>query len=224
MKPDRCHKNPLLQFDQNMLSGDTFQYLIGVDEAGRGPLAGPVVAAAVCLSRMDFSLTIQDSKKMTERQRNQAFVEIFDRASVGIGIMSEAVIDRHNILQATFLAMNAAIRQLTFRLQNTGAVQADSERAGCLLIDGNRFPSDFAYGVKTIVHGDSRSLSIACASVIAKVTRDRILRIYDRIFPQYGLARHKGYPTAAHREALKQYGPSLIHRKTFGPVLASQKD
>jgi len=207
-----------------MLSGDKFQYLIGVDEAGRGPLAGPVVAAAVCLNRMDFSLTIQDSKKMTERQRNQAFVEIFDRASVGIGIMSGAVIDRHNILQATFLAMNAAIRQLTFRLRNSDAVQADSERAGCLLVDGNRFRSDFAYGVKTIVQGDSRSLSIACASVIAKVTRDRILRIYDRIFPQYGLARHKGYPTAAHREALKQYGPSLIHRKTFGPVLASQKD
>jgi len=218
MKADNRVIDPLRQFDRDILSQEGFRYLIGVDEAGRGPLAGPVVAAAVCLRRTDFSVTVQDSKKMTEYQRYQAFLEIFDRASVGIGIMSETVIDRHNILQATFLAMNAAIRQLIGSSRHRDISGLKSQGQGCLLIDGNCFVSDFPYDVKTIVQGDRRSLSIACASVIAKVTRDRILKIYDRIFPQYGFDRHKGYPTAAHCEAIKQYGPTLIHRKTFGAL------
>ena len=209
--------NHLAEFDRQLCLGG-YRYLIGVDEAGRGPAAGPVVAAAVWLKRTDFSLPIQDSKKMTASDRSKAFIEIFEKAGVGIGMMNESVIDRRNILQATFLAMNAAVRQLEFRLRQSGIKDLEDKGAACLLIDGNRFVSDFLYDVKTVTQGDNRSLSIACASVIAKVTRDRILDQYHKIFPQYGFDRHKGYPTAAHREALRTHGAAFIHRKTFRTV------
>lgn len=203
----------LRQFDQQFFQRG-YQLIVGVDEAGRGPLAGPVVAAAVSFKRIDFSVSFTDSKKMTARQRDAAFKEIFEKCYVGLGIMNQNIIDEYNILQATFLAMEAAVQHLVFRLKKD---DKDDQKL-CLLIDGNRFQSSLIYDVETVINGDSLSLSIAAASVVAKVTRDRILDQYHQIFPQYGFDRHKGYPTKAHCEALKEHGALFIHRKTFGPV------
>jgi ribonuclease HII len=210
----------LKEFDRQCAL-DGYDYLVGIDEAGRGPLAGPVVAAAVLLKTQDFSVKIQDSKKMTAKQRYQAFFEIQDQAYVGIGIMNERIIDMYNILEATFLAMNEAVRQLNFCLVQAGCDLTKEIKKVCLLIDGNRFKTYLPYTYRTIVSGDDKSLSIACASVVAKVTRDRILDQYHQIFPQYGFDQHKGYPTASHRKAIAQYGPVLIHRKTFRMMRAA---
>lgn len=187
-----------------------FSFVIGVDEAGRGPIAGPVVAAAVALRTHQFSSAIQDSKKLSAARRETAFVEIFENAWVGIGVMNESIIDQINILQATFRAMNTAVAQLLRQLP-----KPPDRKNACLLIDGNRFKSEHPLPFKTIVRGDSSSLSIASASIVAKVTRDRILKVYDRIFPQYLFAKHKGYPTQEHKQAIRQHGLSSIHRKTF---------
>lgn len=185
-----------------------FDLIIGIDEAGRGPLAGPVVAAAVHINDINFSTRIDDSKILSHKQREQAFDEIMGKCDFGVGLMSEAIIDEHNILQATFMAMNAAVLDLISHLPL-------GERKTCLLIDGNRFVSDLPYAKRTIIGGDAQSLSIACASIIAKVTRDRLLLAYDEVFPQYGFAKHKGYPTLDHKRAIAQYGLSPIHRRTF---------
>ena len=200
---------------ENEMKAKGFNLVIGVDEAGRGPLAGPVVAAAVALKGDQFNSTIRDSKKISSKQREEAFNEIYENAYVGVGIISETVIDRGNILDATFLAMTNAVENLI------GQFSADVGRDGTfyhdiiLLIDGNLFRSELPYTYKTIVRGDRSILSIACASIIAKVTRDRILNVYDQIFPEYGFKRHKGYPTLQHKQAIETYGLSLIHRRTF---------
>ncbi len=192
-----------------------FNLVIGIDEAGRGPLAGPVVAAAVALRRSDFSVPIRDSKKLTHSQREKAFHEIFHRSCVGIGIISESVIDRTNILQATFFAMHNAVADLVARLPADRNDQKNFARSVCLLVDGNCFRSDLPYRFKTIVKGDEHVLSIACASIVAKVTRDRILNVYHRVYPGYGFRRHKGYPTLEHKAAIRRLGPSLIQRRSF---------
>lgn len=177
----------------------------GVDEAGRGPLAGPVVAAAVILPPI-FSLPgLDDSKKLTARQRDRLYPLIREQAlAVGIGVGSVAEIDRCNILQATLLGMRRAIARL--------AVPADY-----LLIDGVT-PVPVNIRQMTIKQGDSRSLSIAAASVVAKVVRDRIMQSYDRLYPQYGFARHKGYGSLLHRQAVAAHGPSPCHRRSFAGV------
>lgn len=195
-----------------------FRYVMGVDEVGRGPLAGPVVAAAVILRETTFENLIDDSKKLTSSQRERAFLEIFDKAYVGIGMMCETVVDACNILEATFLAMEAAARQAVFRLSQQAIFPEAENSSLCLLIDGNRFKSSLPYAYRTIVGGDGKSLSIACASIVAKVIRDRILDQYHQILPQYGFDRHKGYPTVQHLKALEEYGAAFVHRKTFGPV------
>lgn len=192
-----------------------FKRVIGIDEAGRGPLAGPVVASAVLLRSTSFVARVDDSKKMTERQREVAFLEIFEKSYVGIGVMSEAVIDSHNILQATFLAMSTAVRQLIATLSAEVTQDGEFEKRTLLLIDGPLFKSDLPYPFRPIIDGDAKSLSIACASIVAKVYRDRILRTYDLIYPQYGFKKHKGYPTASHRKAILENGLSPIHRRTF---------
>jgi len=192
-----------------------FDLIIGVDEAGRGPLAGPVVASAVAIQKDSFHTPIKDSKKLTAAQREKAFVEIYKNAYVGIGIISETVIDRENILQATFLAMSDAIAQLISKLPRSQEQQKDFQKKICLLIDGNQFKSDLPYAYKTIVRGDASILSISCASIIAKVKRDKIMLSYDQTFPQYGFKQHKGYPTVKHKQALKRFGPSIIHRRSF---------
>jgi ribonuclease HII len=195
------------------------RFILGVDEAGRGPLAGPVVAAAVCLRQFDFECRINDSKKMTAKAREAAFHEIFEKAYVGIGIISEAAIDIVNILNASHLAMEMAVKELVRRMPQETVSHKDFDRQVVLLIDGNIFRTQLLYQYKTIVEGDAKSLSIACASIIAKVYRDRILTAYDKIYPQYGFAQHKGYGTKGHYLAIKKHGASIIHRRSFQGVL-----
>lgn len=181
------------------------QVVAGIDEAGRGPLAGPVVAAAVILPLECDIQGIFDSKQLTSQKRDLAFEKIHETAlGIGIGIVEEADIDRINILQATYRAMRAAISGL-------------SVRADIFLVDGYPIPG-FEYQQQGIVDGDCKSASIAAASIIAKVTRDRIMCMYDEMFPQYGFAKHKGYPTEHHLRMLQMHGICEIHRRSFGPV------
>ena len=176
--------------------------ICGVDEAGRGPLAGPVCAAAVILPEHLQIPGLNDSKKLTDKKRRELFPVIQQQAiAYGIGLASEAEIDEINILQATFLAMRRALSQLSIRPE-------------IALIDGNR-ETDFGLPVKTVVKGDSLSANIAAASVLAKVTRDNIMVELASQYPEYDFEIHKGYGTKAHYEALRTYGPCPIHRKSF---------
>lgn len=180
----------------------TCDYVCGIDEAGRGPLAGPVVATAVILPKGMVIPYVNDSKKLTERRRELLYPEIMEKAlAVGVGIVSPERIDEINILQATYEAMRQALSQLPVR-------------PDVLLNDAVRIPGVDIPQVP-IVKGDAKSISIACASVIAKVTRDRMMVEYDQLYPAYGFAGHKGYGSAAHMEALRQIGPCPIHRRTF---------
>lgn len=179
-----------------------FRAVCGIDEAGRGPLAGPVFAAAVILPENCSIEGINDSKKLTPKKREELFDEIEAGAvAYGIGFATEEEVDQINILQATFLAMKRACDALKIR-------------PDLALVDGNRMP---ALGVetRTIIKGDALSASIAAASILAKVSRDRLLCKIDKIYPQYGFAKHKGYGTSLHVEMLKKYGPCPVHRKTF---------
>jgi ribonuclease HII len=174
----------------------------GIDEAGRGPLAGPVTAAAVIFPRGYKNTAIRDSKKLTDSKRRFLYDLIYEDAlAVGVGVTESFVIDKINILQATFLAMEDALSGL--------ALQPDF-----ILVDGNR-PLPVSIPQKTIVGGDDLSLSIAAASIIAKVSRDRLMEMYHRQFPHYNFLRNKGYGTAQHLSALRQYGPCKIHRQSF---------
>jgi len=158
-----------------------------------------------------FQNRIDDSKKITQRQRESAFLEIYEKAYVGIGIVSESVIDTSNIVEATYHAMSVAVSELIAKLPSRQTRQKKFSKEVFLLIDGKFFKTTLPYTYQTIVSGDALSLSIASASIVAKVTRDRILTAYDKVFPQYGFRQHKGYGTLAHRRAIKKYGPSLIH-------------
>lgn len=189
------------------------KYNFGIDEAGRGPLAGPVVAAAVCLPETPLTNPIRDSKLMTARQRRAAFEEIIETSVYGVGIMSEAVIDEVNILNATFLAMRNAIEGALERLRQNETIFQDQDVF--LLIDGNAFRTDLPYPYRTVVGGDKKVKSIAAASIVAKVIRDRILMTYDRVYPGYGFAKHKGYPTREHKDAIARCGFIDIHRRSF---------
>lgn len=178
------------------------QVICGVDEAGRGPLAGPVCAAAVILPEHLQIPGLTDSKKLTDKKRRELFPIIQEQAiAYGIGLASESEIDEINILQATFLAMRRALDQLSVRPE-------------IALIDGNR-ETDFGLPVKTVVKGDSLSANIAAASILAKVTRDNIMVELAQQYPEYGFEIHKGYGTKAHYEALGTYGPCPIHRRSF---------
>jgi ribonuclease HII len=176
----------------------------GIDEAGRGPWAGPVVAAAVILDPQNIPPGLDDSKKLNDARREYLFDKIISSAQVGVGIGDEVRIDRDNILAATMWAMAEAVRGLPCA-------------PDFALVDGNRNPA-LSCPVQTIVSGDARSLSIAAASIIAKVTRDRIMIRLDQDFPAYGFARHKGYGTAAHHAALQRVGACVHHRKSFAPI------
>jgi len=190
-----------------------FNLIIGVDEVGRGPLAGPIVAAAFSLRKARFKSRIDDSKKLTVRQREEAFLEITSREQFGLSVINEGIIDRINIQQANRLAMNAAVEDLVFKLRRDA--KAGLRDSGIyILIDGN-IKLDLKYPSQNIIKGDGKSRSIACASIIAKVIRDRIMYLYDKVYPAYGFIRHKGYPTAWHRKRLKELGPTPIHRKSF---------
>jgi ribonuclease HII len=177
----------------------------GIDEAGRGPLAGGVVAAAVILDRNDFPALLNDSKKLNTATLERLFDEIMEKAVVSVGIVDHTTIDRVNIREATFLAMREAALGL-------------STPADAFLVDGNAIPKGLGRPATAIVSGDALSFSIAAASIIAKVTRDRMMRQLAVVYPQYGFDIHMGYPTKAHREAIRVHGPCPVHRMTFGPL------
>ena len=176
--------------------------ICGIDEAGRGPLAGPVVAGAVILPKDCEILFLNDSKKLSEKKREALFLEIQEKAAAwSVGIVGPEVIDEINILQATYQAMREAIAALK--------VQPELLLNDAVTIPGVEIPQ------VPIVKGDAKSVSIAAASIMAKVTRDHMMMEYDQSYPQYGFAKHKGYGTAAHIAALKEYGPCPIHRRSF---------
>ena len=179
--------------------------IAGVDEAGRGPWAGPVVAAAVVLRRPRLSVRIDDSKRLTPRQRERAFHVILEHADVGFGIVSVEAIDRINILRATFLAMQQALDQL-------------SRPPELVLVDGPLAPPT-PLPCRPIVNGDATTYVISCASIMAKVLRDELMTFYHELAPQYGFDQHKGYGTSLHAANLRLHGPSMFHRRTFQPVL-----
>lgn len=178
------------------------EFICGIDEAGRGPLAGPVVAGAVILPKNCRILYVNDSKQLTEKKREELYTVILEKAvSWGVGYASPERIDEINILQATYEAMREALGKL-------------EPQPDILLNDAVTIPG---VGIRQIpiIKGDARSLTIGAASIIAKVTRDRLMLEYDRVFPEYGFASNKGYGSAAHMEALKKYGPTSIHRRSF---------
>lgn len=179
-----------------------FNLIAGIDEAGRGPLAGPVVAAAVVLPQDYHHPDITDSKKLSPRKREELFKVIrADALSIGVGVMEASIIDDINILRATLNAMKEAVLDLDIT-------------PDYLLIDGTH-PVPIAIHQKTIIRGDSRSISIAAASIIAKVSRDHIMEMYHRQFPYYNFLKNKGYGTQEHRQAIKDHGPCKIHRRSF---------
>ena len=191
-----------MRYYEHLCEEEGYTLICGIDEAGRGPLAGPVVAGAVILPKDCEILGINDSKKLSEKRREELFDEIMDKAAaVGTGAVGPGRIDESKILQADYEAMCEAIGKLRIMPQ-------------VLLNDAVTIPQ-VKIEQKSIVHGDAKSVSIAAASIIAKVTRDRMMTEYDALFPGYGFARHKGYGTAEHYAAIKKYGPCIIHRKSF---------
>lgn len=224
---------------EKALLAQGYDLVLGIDEAGRGPLAGPVVAAVCALKLTDnrndaaedkrWDL-VRDSKTLSEKQREALFDFVHEHFHVGVGICSHETIDRMNILEATYLAMKKAIVDLKSKgkypmptgRQENEKLQSKNQNfpnAKCVvLVDGNKIIPSLSMEQSAIVNGDKLVKSIAAASIIAKVTRDRIIREADRLYPDYGFARHKGYGTKEHLEALKKYGPCLIHRRSFAPI------
>lgn len=182
-----------------------FSMVAGIDEAGRGPLAGPVVSAAVILPQGFSVAQVRDSKTLSPKQRDNLYDKIYAHAvSIGVGIADSAEIDRINILKASLLSMRIALENLT-------------HPPDYLLIDG-QFPIASELPQKPVIKGDSLSISIAAASIIAKVTRDRLMDTYHKDYPQFGFSTHKGYPTKAHKDAIRRFGICPIHRRTFKGV------
>ena len=198
------HFQEMLSYEKD-LAKKGYKLIGGIDEAGRGPLAGPVVAGCVILDNDVPILGVDDSKKLSKSQRESLYWEIKDKAiAIGIGVVDNKVIDQINILQASLEAMIQAVKNSPIK-------------PNYLLIDGQFCPK-IDLPKQAIISGDKKSLSIASASIIAKVTRDKIMDDLDKIYPQYGFSRNKGYPTDEHISALKKYGACEVHRKTFAPV------
>lgn len=206
-KASKRNNSDLLYYER-LLKDRGYDLIIGVDEAGRGPLAGPVVAAAVALKCLDFENRIDDSKKLSSNIRQKAFEEITKKSIFGISVVSEKIIDRINILQASRLAMRQAVISLTKKIACLDSLNIH------VIVDGN-MSLELNWPCTDIIKGDGKSKSIAAASILAKVTRDRIMQEYDSIYPEYGFSQNKGYPTESHREILSRIGPSAIHRKSF---------
>lgn len=238
---------------ENKLFSDGYKIIIGIDEAGRGPLAGPVVAAAATVRNFQFlplrgisrretisnfqtnsmdQLSndknwdlIRDSKMLSEKQREEIFDFILENFHVGVGICDHNTIDRINILEASFLAMKKAMGDLTKKIKNFPHPSSPSpsgrgwgEGRCIILVDGNKKIPNLSQEQKAIISGDKIVKSISAASIIAKVTRDRIMREMHEKYPAYGFDRHKGYGTKLHMNSLQKYGPCAIHRKSFAPV------
>ncbi|MDL1968131.1 MAG: ribonuclease HII [Deltaproteobacteria bacterium] len=198
MKPD------LWSFESKAIEKG-FSYIAGIDEAGRGPLAGPVVSAAVLLPTSFNDPDIIDSKKLSPKKRSYLYEKLYDHAiSIGIGIVDNIEIERINILNASLLSMAISVKNL-------------SPQPDYLLVDGKfRIPIDLPQ--EPIIRGDAQSISIAAASIVAKVSRDRLMERYGQDYPQFGFSRHKGYPTRAHKEAIRTFGCCPIHRRSFRGV------
>jgi len=188
---------------ESELFNDGAKKVCGIDEAGRGPLAGPVVVAAVIMPQDSMIEGVNDSKKVSEKKREKLYEEITSSAIAwGVGIIEPQEIDNINILNATKKGLTTALKELT-------------EKPDIILVDALTGIDTLGIPYKSIIKGDAKSYSIAAASIIAKVTRDRIIREWDKIYPQYGFEKHKGYGTKMHIEAIKEYGITPIHRKTF---------
>ncbi len=188
---------------ENELREKGFKYICGIDEAGRGPLAGPVVVASVILPENSMIEGINDSKKVSEKKREKLYDLIIEEAiSYGVGIIGQDEIDDINILNATKKGLTLSLQELT-------------KRPDLIIVDALSKINTLGIPYESIIKGDAKCYSISAASIIAKVTRDRIMREWDKVFPQYGFATHKGYGTSAHINAIKEYGICPIHRKTF---------
>lgn len=203
---------------ENQLLADGYKFVIGIDEAGRGPLAGPVVASAVVFKNKELRVAgcelwdlVRDSKTLSHKQRENLFDFVHENFYVGVGICDHQTIDRINILEATFLAMKAALSDLR------GQINYKDQRH-IIVVDGNKKISNLSLEQKTVPGGDKYVKSISAASIIAKVTRDRIMLKMHEKFPEYNFAQHKGYGTKRHMDALAKNGPCEIHRKSFKPV------
>lgn len=206
----------MFEIEKKIIKKD-IRFLIGVDEAGRGPLAGPVVSSAVAVKAKDFlkitqkfKSKIKDSKKLTFSNRIDAYSEIRNNLKVGLGICGPAIIDKINILQAAKLSMQRAISSLHRSLP------AISKSNAFILVDG-KMNLNIAFSYVDIVRGDSKCFSISCASIVAKVVRDEIMAAYDFVYPGYNFSKHKGYGTKKHISIIKEHGITAIHRKSFSP-------
>ena len=203
MKEKEIERLNLLKQEELSLYGDKIQYICGIDEAGRGPLAGPVVVGAVIMPKDSFIEGVNDSKKVSEKKREKLYDLITEEAiAYSVGIIDHNTIDEINILNATKLGLKKSLEELKVR-------------PDIILVDALNNMDTNGIPYKSIIKGDAKVYSIACASIIAKVTRDRIMRQWDSIYPVYGFEKHKGYGTAAHIAAIKENGPCIIHRKTF---------
>lgn len=196
----------LKKYEENLYN-EGLKYICGIDEAGRGPLAGPVVVGAVVMPKDSILEYVNDSKKVTAKRRNMLYDEIKNTAiAYGIGIIPQEEIDRVNILNATKKGLHTAIGEVIEKLKL---------KPDIVLVDALREIDTFGITYESIIKGDATCYSISCASILAKVTRDRIMEEWDKIYPEYGFAKHKGYGTKQHIEAIKKYGPCPIHRKSF---------
>ena len=198
--------NSLKRYEENLYN-EGLKYICGIDEAGRGPLAGPVVVGAVVMPRDSKLEFMNDSKKVTSKRRDLLFDEIKDTAlAYGIGIVPQEVIDEINILNATKKGLHEALGKVIDMLKT---------KPDIVIVDALREIDTFGITYEAIIKGDATCYSISAASILAKVTRDRIMEEWDKIYPEYGFSAHKGYGTAKHIEAIKKYGPCPLHRKSF---------
>ena len=203
MKEKEIERLNLLKQEELKLYSDKIQYIYGIDEAGRGPLAGPVVVGAVILPEDSFIEGVNDSKKVSEKKRERVYEQIIAEAiSYGVGIVDQKTIDEINILNATKLGVKLALEQM-------------KTKPDLILVDALNNMDTLGIPFKSVIKGDAKHYSIAAASIIAKVTRDRIMQEWDELYPVYGFAKHKGYGTSAHIQAIKENGPCILHRQSF---------
>ena len=204
MKEKEIERLNLLKLEEKKLyDSKKIEYICGIDEAGRGPLAGPVVVGAVIMPKDSFIEGVNDSKKISEKKREKLYEQITEEAiSFGVGIVDQNKIDEINILNATKLALKIAVQNLNIK-------------PDVIMVDALEHIDTCGIPYISVIKGDAKHYSIAAASIIAKVTRDRIMRQWDDVFPAYGFAKHKGYGTAEHIRVIKEIGPCMLHRKTF---------
>lgn len=211
MKEKEVERLLNLKKEEKILYKKGIVSICGIDEAGRGPLAGPVVVACSLMPKESMIEGVNDSKKISEKKREKIYEEIVQEAiAYGVGIIDQEEIDKINILNATKKGLTIAIRQMEEKLEEKNIKKPD-----VILVDALTGIDTLGIPYKSIIHGDAISYSIACASIIAKVTRDRIMRKMDEMYPQYGFAKHKGYGTAAHMQAIRENGLCPLHRRSF---------